>query len=230
MDDSQSVSVWVTLGWRVLAAFLGFGAVQFARWARRKFFIEYDRSILVRLGTHAENKDYANAPIIVGQFPFSELAGAVEPNLDARNVVGFVVGRPICIRDVWWLHLGLDNNQHKAGYYAYCVIQWEHASAVKRLAERGFHIRRVRYNGPQRYRDMRETIFLGFGTGSQPDDAGDVPVIVHITDDWLASFRYQPYLRGGFRPEDIKLRVLPPHTKLLIMCKNLLTKEWRDAR
>ena len=223
------MSVWVSLGWRVLAAFLGFGAVQFARWARRKFFIEYDRSILVRLGNHAENNDYTNAPIIVGQFPFSELAGAVEPNLDTRNVVGFVVGRPIWIWDVWWLHLGLDKNQHKAGYYAYCVIQWEHASAVKRFAERGFHIRRVRYNGPQRYKDMRETIFLGFGTGSQPDAAGDVPVIVHITNDWFSSFRHQPYLRGGFFAEDIELRVLTPQTRLLVILKDLLRKGRRDA-
>lgn len=221
---------WADLGWRVLAAFLGFGAVQFARWARRKFFIEYDRSILVRLGTDDEKKEYANSPIIVGQFPFSELAGAVEPNLDTRNVVGFVVGRPIWIRDVWWLHLGLDKNQHKAGYYAYCVIQWEHASAVKRFAERGFHVRRIRYNSPQRYKDMRETIFLGFGTGSEPDDVGDVPVIVHITDDWFASFRYQPYLRGGFRAEDIELRVLPPQTRLLVNLNAMLTKERRNAR
>ena len=169
-------------------------------------------------------------PSSLGNFPFSELAGAVEPNLDTRNVVGFVVGRPIWIRNVWWLHLGLDKNQHKAGYYAYCVIQWEHASAVKRFAERGFHVRRIRYNSPQRYKDMRETIFLGFGTGSEPDDVGDVPVIVHITDGWFASFRYQPYLRGGFHAEDIGLRVLPPQTKLLVGLNAMLTKEWRNAR
>jgi len=230
MDNIEPVFSWADLAWRVLAAFLGFGAVQFARWARRKLFIEYDRSILIRLGTSPENEDYAYAPIIVGQFPFSELAGAVEPNLDSRNVIGFVVGRPKWIRDVWWLHLGLDKNQHKAGYFAYCVIQWEHASAVRRFAERGFHVRRVRYNGPQRYQDMRETIFLGFGTGSEPDEAGDVPVIVHITDDWLASFRYQPYERGGFSAEDIDLRVLPPQTKLLIVIRNFLIKRRQNAR
>ena len=212
-----------------MAAFLGFGAVQFVRWARRKLFIEYDRSILVRLGTDDESTDYANAPIIVGQFPFSELAGAVEPNLDSRNVVGFVVGPPIWIEDVWWLHLGLDKQQHKAGYYAYCVIQWEHVSAVRRFAERGFHIRRIRYNGPQRYTNMRETIFLGFGTGSQPDDTGDVPVIVHITDDWLASCRYQPYRRGAFRADDIKLRVLTPQARALVGLGKMFSKEKRSG-
>ena len=231
MEDSQSMSVWVTLGWRVLAAFLGFGAVWYWRWFRRKSFIEFDRSMLVRLGTDTDYEAYANAPVIVGPAPFSDRAGVLEPDLDTRNVVGFVVGPPIWLDNVRQLRVGLDRNQHKAGYYAYLVIHWEHADAVKRFAERGFHVRRVRYNGPQFYaqEDMRETTFIGFGTNAKPDETGDVPVIVHISGGWRGSFRYQPYLRGGFQPYDIKLRTLPWHTKLLIIIKDRFTEEWRNA-
>ena len=187
--------------------------------------------MLVRLGTDAVNEEYAYAPVIVGQSPFSERARAVEPDLDTRNVVGFMVGPPKWIDNVRQLRVGLDRNQHKAGYYAYIVIHWEHADAVKRFAERGFHVRRVKYNSPQYYKeeDMRETTFIGFGTNATPDEAGDVPVIVHITGGWRGSFRYQPYLRGGFGPEDIKLRTLPLQTKFMIKCKDLFTEEWRNA-
>ena len=76
---------------------------------------------------------------------------------------------------------------------------------------------------------MRERIFVGFSTDATPDDSGAVPVVAHIDTGLLASFRYQPYLRGGFKAEDIRMRALAPHTRGLIWCKDLFTKEWRNA-
>ena len=192
---------------------------------------EYDRSILIRLGTHENSPIYENAPVIVGRFPFSDLGGKVRSNLDVRDVIGFVVGSPkwMEMEDVKRLRIVLDSMIHKPGYYAYCVIQWEHADWVKRLESRGFHIRRTSYEGAKAEPDMREGIFIGFGTDATPDAGGVRPLVAHIDTGLLASFRYQPYLKGGFRAEDIKMRVLAPQTRGLILCKDLFNKEWRNA-
>ena len=235
MEPTESLTGWADLGWRVAATFVALLGAFIARRGWHKATKEYDRSMLIRLGTDEEALDYANAPVIVGQFPFNELAGAVESNLDVRNVIGFVVGKPIwipnvLIPNVWWLHIGLDQSTFGPGYYAYCVIQWEHADKVKRYADQGFHIRRTRYDGPQIHPRMRERIFIGFGTDSEPEvGTGDVPMIAHIQTGPLAQLKYQPYLRGGFKATDIKMRALAPQTKLLIRFKDLFTKEWRNA-
>ena len=227
---TESMPGWAELGWRVAATFIALLGAFIARRCWHKATKEYDRSMLIRLGTDEETLDYAHAPVIVGQFPFNELAGAVESNLDVRNVIGFVIGTPIWVPNVWWLHIGLDPCTFQPGYYAYCVIQWEHADKVKRYADQWFHVRRTRYNGPQIHHRMRERIFIGFGTDSEREEGTDaVPMIARIQTGPLASFKYQPYLRGGFKATDIKMRALAPQTKLLIHFKDLFTKEWRNA-
>ena len=192
---------------------------------------EYDRSMLIRLGSDDDSSRYGNAPIIVGRFPFSDLGGVVRSNLDVRDVVGFVVGKPRWMKseDLKRLRIVLNPEHHKPGYYAYCVIQWEHAGMVKRFADQWFHIRRTSYTGNNDEPQMRERIFVGFSTDATPDSGGNLPMVAHIDTGLLASFRYQPYLRGGFRAEDIKMRALAPQTKCLIRCKDLFTKEWQNA-
>lgn len=82
-----------------------------------------------------------------------------------------------------------------------------------RYSDQGLHIRRTRYEGPQIRRSMRERIFIEFGTDAEPDEGtGTPPTIVHTQAGPLASFKYQPYLRGGFKAEDIKMRALTPQT------------------
>ena len=230
--ESADPTAWSTLAWRVAATFIGLVGAFIARRAWYKTTKEYDRSMLIRVGTDEDTPDYANVPIIIGQLPFSELAGRVQSNLDTRNVIGFVVGRPkwMKMEDLRRLRIVLDPRFHTPGYYAYCVIQWEHAAFVKRLADQWFHIRRTRYDGPEVRAGMRERIFVGFGTDAKPDEGtGDLPMIAHMENGPLASFKYQPYLRGGFRAEDMAMRALSPQTKLLIRCKDIFTKEWRNA-
>lgn len=231
MDSSDAVTWWSEPGWQVLTTFIALLGAFIARRAWHKATKEFDRSMLICLGTDEEVVDYADVPIIVGQYPFGELAGKVESNLDVRNVIGFVIGKPKRVRNVRCLRLGLDPNIYKPGYYAYCVIQWEHANTVKRYVDQGFHIRKTRYDGPGMRPGTRERVFIGFGTDSTPDEeTNDVPVAVHIQTGLLASLRYQPYLRGGFQATDIKMRALAPQTKFLIrFIKNPFTKEWRDA-
>ena len=216
---------------RVAATFAGLLGAFMARRAWAKVAREYDRSMLIRLGTDDDSPNYAYAPIIVGRFPFSDLDGKVRSNLDARDVIGFVVGKPMWMETeaLKRLRIVLDPEFHKPGYYAYCVIQWEHAAMVKRFADQWFHIRRTGYNGRKAEPHMRERLFIGFGTDSKPDADGSRPMIAHIHSGWWASFRYHPYLRGGFKAEDIKMRALAPQTWGIIRCKDIFTKEWRNA-
>ena len=231
--DNTDPTAWSVLAWRVAATFIGLLGAFIARRAWHKATREYDRSMLIRIGTDEDSPDYAYAPVIVGQSPFTELAGRVESNLDTRNVIGFVVGKPrwMEMEDLRSLRIVLDKRFHKPGYYAYCVIQWEHAAFVKRLADQWFHIRRTRYEGPEVRAGMRERIFIGFGTDAKPDDDNKCarPMIAHIESGPMASFKYQPYLKGGFRAEDIAMRALAPQTKALIRIKDIFTKEWRNA-
>ena len=231
MDDTETLPLWADLSLRVggtLAAFLLAFIVR--RWWHRVFH-EYDRSMLIRLGADHDSESYAYAPVVVGPFPFSDLGGDVRSNLDVRNVVGFVVGKPRWLKaeDIKRLLKRPNPKYHKPGYYAYCVIQWEHAAMVKRFADQWFHIRRTSYTGNKGEYGMRERIFVGFGTDARPDKDGAVPLIAHIKTGPLASVRYQPYLKGGFKPEDIKMRALAPQTRWLIWFKNIVTKEWRNA-
>ena len=180
-------------------------------YALRRFwhrcFAEFDKSMLIRLSEEGDEKHHPSkfhlVPVIVGTYPFSELKGKVESNLDSRNVVGFVVG------DVRWIddprQLGLDPCKHPPGYYAYCVIQWEHANQVRRFYRQGFGIRKIRKateTNPQ------ENAFIGFGTDLPPGQE-----IVHWQSGLLASTRYQPYAKAGFQANDIKMRQLAPQTR-----------------
>ena len=231
MNDGGQ-SLWIVFGVRVAATFVGLLGAFIVRRFWNKIAKEYDRSMLIRLGTGPDSMDYANVPLIVGRFPFSDLGGQVRSNLDARDVVGFVIGTPkwLGCRDLRCLPIKFDPKFHKPGYYAYCVVQWEHAAMVKRFADQWLHIRRTGYNGGRAERGMREHTFIGFGTDSQPDaGTGDVPMIANLSSGFRASVRYQPYLRGGFKAEDIKMRALAPQTRLLIKIKNLFTKRRRNA-
>jgi hypothetical protein len=230
MENPESPA-WLDLLLRVVATLVGLLGAFIIRRGWNKATKEYDRSMLIRLGSDDDSPDYAHAPVIVGRFPFSDLGGVVRSNLDVRDVVGFVVGKPRWLKreDLKRLRIVLNPEHHKPGYYAYCVIQWERADMVKRFADQWLHIRRTSYTGNNAEHPMRERIFVGFGTNATPDSGGNLPIVADIDTGLLASFRYQPYLRGGFRADDIKMRALAPQTKCLIRCKDLFTKEWRNG-
>ena len=232
MEDSSSLSP-ITWLLRVAATLAAVLIAFIVRRAWGKAFREYDRSMLLSLGTERAWRDYADKPLIVGQIPFSQVAGGVESDLDVRNVIGFVIGKPRWLTTSRLKRLRLDLDNCKPGYYAYCVVQWERADFVKRLEEQWFHVRRTRYDGPPIRRPirMRERVFLGFGTDSEPDpNTGEVPFIAHLEKGLLGSFKYQPYRRGGFNATDLKMRALAPQTKFMIrFIKDSFTKEWRYA-
>jgi hypothetical protein len=231
MDEPETLPLWADWPLRVVVTLAAFLLAFMIRRGWHKVSQEYDRSMLIRLGVDKDSTDYAWAPVIIGPFPFSDLGGDVRSNLDVRNVVGFVVGNPKWLKaeDIKRVLKNPNPDYHKPGFYAYCVIQWEHAAMVKRFADQWFHIRRTRYTGNKAEYGMRERIFVGFGTDAMPDADGTLPLIANIKTGPLASLRYQPYLKGDFKPEDIKMRALAPQTRLLIGFKNIFTKEWRDA-
>ena len=172
------------------------------RRAWHKCLTEYDRSMLIRLSEEGDADHHPTkfnyVPVILGTYPFGELRGRVESNLDSRNVIGFVVGT------VKWLDapesMGRKLRKQKPGYYAYCVIQWEHASEVRRYFKQGFSIRKIRIATAS---NPRENAFVGFGTDGPSDQS-----IIHWQGGLRASMCYQPYNKYGFKAKDIRMRQL----------------------
>ena len=224
MESTDSVSWFFS---RLGITFLGMVGALVARWLVGKLFREYDRSMLIRLGVDEKDaRKYTNAPVIVGRFPFSDLDGSVRSNLDARDVVGFVIGEPkwIGVEKLQQLKKRKklqDPDSCKPGYYVYCVIQWERAAMVRRFVEQGFHIRRVSYDDDNAEGMMRERVFIGFGTDATPDEHGNRPMVAHIDKGILPWLRYQPYRRGDFVAEDIEMRALTPLARIFIWCGKL---------
>lgn len=93
MEDTRSIA-WLELLLRVVTTLVAFLAAFVIRRGWGKATTEYDRSMLIRLGTDEDPLSYAHAPVIVGRFPFSDLGDMVRSNLDVRDVVGFVIGEP----------------------------------------------------------------------------------------------------------------------------------------
>ena len=135
MEDTGSIT-WLNFLLRVAATGAGLLLAFVFRRTWNKATKEYDRSILIRLGDRTEiRREYAHAPVIVGRIPFNDLGGLVRSNLDVRDVIGFVVGEPVWMEreDLKRLRVVLNPEFHKPGYYAYCVIQWEHAAIGEKI-------------------------------------------------------------------------------------------------
>lgn len=195
-------------------------------------FMEYDRSMLIRLepgNSLHDPKMFKNTPIIIGTFPFRIFDKKKESDLDIRNVVGFVIGHVQKIDDPAILTaLGLDISEWAPGYYAYCVVNWEYANEVKRMWKRGIGIRKTatRLDDPQ----QRESRFIGFSTDPvKGETQAEQQGIAHFQEGIMAFAHYQPYARAGFKAYDIKVRQLSILTRILIWFKNLVTKEWTNA-
>ena len=206
---------------------MGFGL----RRVWHRCFTEYDRSMLIRLepgeGLH-NPKLFKNVPVIIGTFPFRVFDDNKEADLDIQNVVGFVIGDVRHIDDPAE-KLGLNPSEWAPGYYAYCVINWEYASEVKRMWRRGIGI--MKTATPLTDLQQRGSRFIGFGTDPpKGKDQGEEQGIAHFTEGICAFAQYQPYAKAGFKADDLKLRQLSILTRILIRFKNFYTKEWTDAR
>ena len=125
----------------MLTILLGIVAAWTLGWLRRKMFIEFDRSILVRIEIPAgeEPEAYANWPILTGPLPFASFNNQTVPNVQARDVVGFIVGSPRYIDDPDSLALP----GWKPGYFAYGIIHWEHFSEVRAFVNRGYYLQQA---------------------------------------------------------------------------------------
>ena len=114
MENSGSTG-WLDLALRVVATFIALLGAFVARRVWHRVTREYDRSILIRLGTDKDSPRYGHAPVIVGRFPFSDLGGEVRSNLDVRDVIGFVVGNPIWMEKEDLKRLRIVLNQSQGG-------------------------------------------------------------------------------------------------------------------
>ena len=172
------------------------------------FFVEYDRSALVRIdvGPNAKPEDFSNCPILNGPLPFATYDNKTIPNVRTDEVVGFIVGTPTYIEDP-------DNTGLKLwekGHYAYITIHWEKCQEVKRLVNRGFSLQNTYLPDEEgRPRMSPETRFLRFTTGSVAQQG-----VADIKTGIWAPFRYQPYKRQGFPAYDLDYRQMTPQTRM----------------
>ena len=185
----------------VLTVLLGILSAWVIRWLRRRMFVEFDRSILVRIEPEKmEPETFANWPIVVGPLPFASFANETVPNVQARDVVGFIVDTPRFLADPeeW----GLDG--WDAGYFAYGIVHWEHFDEVRALVKRGYWLQRAYLPGEEGTASaVPGSRFLRFVTGAHGQQG-----VPYTTEGLWASFRVRPYKKLGFGSPDVSYRRL----------------------
>ena len=192
----------IQVGLGVLTVLLGLVLAWSIRWLRRKMFIEFDRSILVRIeiADGESPESYANWPILVGALPFASFGGRTVPNVQVRDVVGFIVGPPLCIHNPDELNL----DGWEPGYFAYGVIHWERYDEIRSFVKRGHPLQQTflpdSEGNPIKVRENR---FLRFVTESQEQQG-----VADSIEGIFASFRFKPYFKLGFESSDLAYRRL----------------------
>ena len=199
-------AVQVELG--VLTVLLGILAAWAMRWLRRRMFVEFDRSILVRIAIDEVEgpKSYANWPILVGPLPFASFDNTTVPNVQVRDVVGFIVGVPLRIDEPeeWGLR------GWEPGYFAYGIIHWEHFGEVRAFIKRGYYLQQAFLpSAESRLVKLPESRFLRFVTDSREQQG-----VADTTEGLRASFRFRPYAKHGFKSSDLAYRRLSLHLSL----------------
>ena len=173
-------------------------------------FVEFDRSILVRIEiTAGENPEsYANWPIVVGPLPFTSFGEKTVPNVQVRDVVGFIVGPPICIENPEKLKL----HGWKPGYFAYGIIHWERFDEIRAFVKRGHPLQQTFLPDPDGNPiKLPENRFLRFVTNSQEQQG-----VADSTEGICASLRFKPYAKLGFESSDLAYRRLSLQISLFL--------------
>ena len=205
---SSKAAIRVELG--VLTVLLGIVLAWAIRWLLRKMFVEFDRSILVRIDVaDSESADsYANWPILVGPLPFTSFGEKTVPNVQVRDVVGFIVGSPICIEDPEKLKL----HGWRAGYFAYGIIHWDRYDEIRAFVKRGHPLQQTFLPDSDGNPVKRpENRFLRFVTESQEQQG-----VADSIEGICASWRYKPYAKLGFESSDLAYRRLSLQISLLL--------------
>ena len=223
MTEPSWISIILT---GAFASFLGFALTLAFRRLYHKCFTEYDRSAIFRLSFDTKEEctklDYSNAAVIVGKMPFTEFAGIAKPDLDPRDVIGFVVGPPKYI-DNPTRAFGVSG--WEPGYFVYVVINWERSDEFRRYERQGYTIARTIITddegNPVRTPESR---VLSIKTASKAGNG-----IVRTTN---CPLRYQPFKRAGFEASDIQYRkvswlALPIIHSIRLSCR---WWEWRKQQ
>ena len=159
-------------------------------------FVEFDRSILVRIAIaeDEEAETYANWPILVGPLPFASFDNQTVPNVQVRDVVGFIVGIPQYIdKPEEWNLIGWQ-----PGYFAYGIIHWEDFDEVRAFVKRGYYLQQAFLpNEESKPAKLPERRFLRFVTDSQEQQG-----VADTIEGIRASIRYKPYAKFGFESSD----------------------------
>ena len=181
-------------------------------------FVEYDRSVLVRVEIPADLQpgDFANWPIINGALPFRTFGGVTVPDVQTGDVVGFIVGEPTKFSDTETI----GAKGWPPGYFAYAAIHWNKYQEVKALVYRGYYLQQTFLpDAENKPTHVPQTRFLRFAIGSNGEQG-----IANIVNGPLASFKYQPYKKHGFDSTDIEYRKMTPQARLISKIGNLCEK------
>ena len=205
---TSKAAIQVELG--ILIVLLGIVSAWVLGWLRRKMFVEFDRSILVRIEITAgdDPESYANWPILVGPLPFTSFGEKTVPNVQVRDVVGFIVGSPICIENPEKLKL----HGWRPGYFAYGIINWERFDEIRAFVKRGHPLQQTFLSDEDgNLMKLPENRFLRFVTNSQEQQG-----VADSIEGICASLRFKPYVKLGFESSDLAYRRLSLQLSLFL--------------
>ena len=202
---------------RVITVLLGILAAWAIRRIYHKMFTEFDRSALVRIEIPNDGsaESFANCAILNGPVPFTTYNGVTVPNVQTRDVVAFIVGKPCCVSNP--AKLGLEG--WEPGHFAYAIVHWEHYQEIRQLILRGYCLQQAFLPDESGKPSLRpETRFLRFATASEGQQG-----VADVMEGFRASFRFQPYKKHGFRSTDLDYRRLSLQLQLFFWLVKLLT-------
>ena len=148
---------------------------------------------------------FGNVPIYRDNQRRYQLNDKLFTNNDPMDIVGFVVGLPRFLKD--------PPHGGERGYYAYVVVNWNAADDFKRWVKRGFGIQvsGIATEGgvlDTHEPDNRHLVVTPFSQEGRR--------VVDICEGPLCSFRWQPYKRWGFTPDDLANRSRSWQSRILI--------------
>ena len=159
---------------------------------------KHDASALAYLGRDKSASEFGSVAIFPDSPQYVAVEGQITPHSDPREVLGFVVGKPLWLERTKWS----DNK----GYYAFVMINWQVYEQFREWTKRGYGIQMVEFPSVSGV-DSRHLVLTPFSH----EERG----ILHICEGPVRVLRWQPYEKLGFKPVRLDIYTLTWQVKVL---------------
>ena len=159
---------------------------------------KHDASALAYLGQDESASEFGSVPIFPDSPQYVAIEGQITPHPDPREVLGFVVGRPLWLERTKW--------SEDEGYYAFVMINWQVYEQFREWTNRGYGIQMVEFPCVSGV-DSRHLALSPFSH----EERG----IRHICEGPVRVLRWQPYRKLGFKPVRLDISTLTWQVKVL---------------